>query len=173
MGLRSAIAGTLKSKRFWTWQLGGTIIYGIPATIRFITKSYYIPILSLPGFWVYHFIPGNLVEKFLVNAFFPGGAGGVTGEIFTSNYKSEKTKYKARLGGALIQTAVWSTIQYLGYSLMVIGPFGGNIFEPPYVFPFNFMLASLSIFTPDILGFVRPKLAKARQKLKSKQNPKS
>lgn len=177
MRLSSAIACTLRSKRFWTWQLGGVIIYGIPAAIRFITKSYYIPILSLPGFWVYHFIPGNLVEKFLVNAFFPGGAGGVAGEIFASNYKSEKvkgkTKYKARLGGALIQTTVWSTIQYLGYSLMVIGPFGGNIFEPPYVFPFNFMLASLSIFTPDIVGLVKSKLVKAHQKLKRKQNPKS
>jgi hypothetical protein len=164
MRLSNAIVSTLKSKRFWIWQLGGVFLYGIPATIRFITGSYYIPILSLPGFWIYHFIPGNLVEKFLINAFFPGGAGGVTGEIFITNYKGEllkgKAKYTARLSGALTQTILWSAIQYFGYSLMLMGPFGGNIFEPWYVFPFNFFLACLSIFTPDMLGFIKSKLAK-------------
>ncbi len=168
--MSNAIARTLKSKRFWTWQLGGVVLYGIPAAIRFITGSYYIPILSFPGFWIYHFIPGNLVEKFLINAFFPGGAGGVAGEIFVSNYNGKpvtgKAKYTARLGGALAQTAVWSAIQFTGYSLMMIGPFGGNIFEPWYVFPFNFFLACLSIFTPDIVDFAKSKLVQTHQKLK-------
>ena len=177
MRLSNAIASTLESKRFWTWQLGGVVLYGIPAAIRFITGSYYIPILSLPGFWIYHFIPGNLVEKFLINAFFPGGAGAIAGEIFVSNYHGKsvtgKAKYQARLGGALAQTTVWSAIQYLGYTVMIIGPFGGNIFEPWYVFPLNFLLACLSIFTPDIVGFAKSKLVKAYQKLKGNKISKS
>lgn len=177
MQLSSAIMRTLKSKRFWTWQLGGAVLYGIPAAIRFITGSYYIPILSLPGFWIYHIIPGNLVEKFLINAFFPGGAGGVAGEILVSNYYGKaltgKAKYRARLGGALAQTAVWSAIQYAGYTLMIIGPFGGNIFEAWYVYPLNFFLACLSIFTPDIVGFAKSKLVKAKQKQKGNQTSKS
>lgn len=177
MQLSNAIVHTLKSKRFWTWQLGGAVLYGIPAAIRFITGSYYIPILSLPGGWIYHIIPGNLVEKFLINAFFPGGAGGVAGEIFVSHYQNKnltgKAKYQARLGGALAQTAVWSTIQYAGYTLMIIGPFGGNIFEPWYVFPLNFFLACLSIFTPDIVGFIKTKLLKMHAKTKRNKPSKS
>jgi hypothetical protein len=172
MSLRSAIERTLRSKRFWTWELGGAILYSIPAAIRFATKSSYIPILSIPGFWVWHFIPGNLVEKFLINAFFPGGAGGVAGEIFASNYRGYvvkgKAKYLARLGGALAQTAVWSAFQVWGYLQWVVGPYGGNIFEAPYVLPFNFLLASLSIFTPDIVGFVKSKVERAYRKLKEK-----
>src|SRR4030066_1174393 len=109
MNLRRAVMATLRSKRFWLWEVAGAIIYGIPVAIRFVTKSVYIPILSLPGFWIDHYILGNLVEKILVNAFFPGGAGGVAGETFASNYKGEavkgRTKYLARLGGALAQTA--------------------------------------------------------------------
>lgn len=159
MDLNCAVVRTLKSKRFWIWQIGGVALYGIPAAIRFTTGNYYIPILSWPGHWVYHFIPGNLVEKFLINAFFPGGAGAVAGELFVSNYRGValrgKTKYGARLAGALLQTALWSAIQYFGYSLMWIGPFGGNIFEPWYVFPFNFFLGCLSVFTPDIVALVR------------------
>lgn len=165
MNLRCAAAYTLRSRRFWTWQVGGIILYGVPAAIRFMTGSYYIPILSWPGSWVYHFIPGNLVEKFLVNAFFPGGAGAVAGELFVSNYHGVmlrgRAKYGARLAGALTQTAVWSTIQYFGYALMWMGPFGGNIFEPWYVFPFNFFLGCLSIFTADIVSAVKHKLVNA------------
>src|SRR4030042_2944924 len=116
MKLRKAIANTLKSERFWKWEIGGAILYGIPAAIRFITKSPTIPILNLPGFWIDHYIPGNLVEKILINAFFPGGAGGVAGELLVSNYKGEeakgKKKYLARLGGALLQTAAWSAFQF-------------------------------------------------------------
>jgi len=58
-----------------------------------------------------------LSKKFLINAFFPGGAGGVAGEVFVSNYRGKavkgKAKYTARLSGALAQTALWSAIQYL------------------------------------------------------------
>ncbi len=171
--MRTAIARTLRSRRFWTWELGGTFLYAIPAAIRLITGSSYIPILSLPGFWVWHLIPGNLVEKILVNAFFPGGAGGVAGEIFASNYRGEavkgKAKYLARLGGALAQTAAWSAFQFWGYSYSIIGSFGGNIFEAWYVFPLNFLLASLSIFTPDVLGFVKSKVESVRKRLGGKQ----
>ena len=170
MRLRRAIASTLRSKRFWEWEVGGAIFYGIPVVIRFVTKSNYIPILSLPGFWISYYIPGNLVEKILVNAFFPGGAGGVAGETIVSNHKGEaikgKTKYLARLGGALVQTSAWSAFQYWGYFLWISGPHGsGNLFEHPVVFPINFLLASLSIFTPDVVNFTKLKVKNAYQKL--------
>ncbi len=162
MNLRRAVMGTLRSKRFWLWEVTGAIIYGIPVAIRFVTKSVEIPILSLPGFWIDHYIPGNLVEKILVNAFFPGGAGGVAGELLVSNYKGEevkgKKKYLARLGGALLQTAAWSAFQFWGNMQNVIGPYGGNVFEYPMVYPLNFLLASLSIFTPDVLSFVKTRI---------------
>ena len=163
MQLRKAVVATLRSKRFWWWELGGAVIYGIPAAIRFATGSMHLPILSLFEIqWVDHCIPGNLVEKILVNAFFPGGAGGVAGEIFASNLKGEaakgKTKYLHRLGGALLQTAIWSAFQYFGYSIWLIGPYGSNIFESVFVFPINFVLAAFSIFTPDVVGFLKSKL---------------
>ena len=175
MELRRAIGATLRSKRFWLWQIGGAILYGIPVAIRFITKSVYIPILSLPGVFINHYIPSNLVEKILINAFFPGGAGGVAGETLASNYKGEairgKTKYLARLGGALVQTSAWSAFQYWGYFLWISGPHGsGNLFEHPVVFPLNFLLASLSIFTPDIVNFTKSKLENAYQKLSKRKN---
>jgi len=179
MRLRRAIGATLRSKRFWFWEVGGAILYSIPVAIRFITKSVYIPILSLPGFWIGHFIPGNFVEKILVNAFFPGGAGGIAGETFVSNYKGEavkgKTKYLSRLGGALLQTAAWSAFQYWGYSLMILGPWSvggnwGNIFEHWLVFPFNFTLATLSIFTPNVVNFAKSKMESAYRKLSKHKN---
>ncbi|HUT17024.1 MAG TPA: hypothetical protein VMW84_01860 [Acidobacteriota bacterium] len=175
MKLRRAIGATLRSKRFWLWEVGGAILYGIPVAIRFITKSVYIPILSLPGFWISHYIPGNLVEKILINAFFPGGAGGVAGETLVSNYKGEairgKTKYLARLDGALVQTSAWSAVQYWGYFLWISGPHGsGNLFEHPVVFPINFTLATLSIFTPDVVNFAKSKLENAYQKLSKRKN---
>jgi hypothetical protein len=177
MKLRRAIGATLRSKRFWLWQIGGAILYGIPVAIRFITKSVYIPILSLPGVFINHYIPSNLVEKILINAFFPGGAGGVAGETLVNNYKGEvirgKTKYLARLSGALVQTSAWSAFQYWGYFLWISGPHGsGNLFEHPVVFPLNFLLASLSIFTPDVVQFAKSSLAKVYRKL-SGRNSKS
>jgi len=163
MQLRKAVVATLRNKRFWWWELGGAVIYGIPAAIRFATGKMHLPILSLFEIpWVDHYIPGNLVEKILVNAFFPGGAGGVAGEIFASNFKGEavkgKAKYLHRLGGALLQTAIWSAFQYFGYSLWLIGPYGSNIFESVFVFPINFVLAAFSIFTPDVVDFLKSKL---------------
>jgi hypothetical protein len=175
MNLRGAVKATFRSKRFWVWQIGGAIIYGIPVAIRFATGSSQLPILGLlvtPP--VDHYIPSNLVEKILVNAFFPGGAGGVAGELLGSNYKDEavkgKAKYLSRLGGALLQTAAWSAFQYWGYSLMIFGPWSiggglGNIFEYWLVFPLNFVLAATSIFTPTVLGFVKSGLVKAYRKL--------
>ena len=179
MNLRGAVKATLRSKRFWAWQIGGAIIYGIPVAIRFATGSVEIPILNFPGFWIDHFIPGNMLEKILVNAFFPGGAGGIAGETFISNYKGEavkgKAKYLSRLGGALLQTAAWSAFQYWGFSLMIFGPWSvssewGNIFEHWLVFPFNFTLASFSIFTPDIVGFVKAILVKVYRKLSKRSS---
>jgi len=169
MKLHKAVVITLRSRRFWLWEIGGAIIYGIPVAIRFITKSVSIPILNFPGFWIGHFIPGNFLEKILVNAFFPGGAGGVAGEILASNWKGKaakgKAKYLYRLGGALLQTAAWSAFQYFGFSLLIMGPYGGNIFEHTVVFPINFTLAAFSIFTPDIVNFAKSKIGNAYRKL--------
>jgi hypothetical protein len=163
MKLLRAALETIRSRRVWLWQIAGVVIYLIPVGIRFATKNVAIPILNFPGFWIGHFIPGNLLEKLLVNAFFPGGAGGVTGEVFATKIKGSalkrKTKYLSRIAGALGQTAVWSAFQYWGYSLIVSGPYGSNLFEHAIVFPINFTLAAVSIFTPDFLNYVRVKLA--------------
>ena len=169
MSLINAIVQTLKDKRFWLWQISGAIIYGIPVAIRFLTGDVSIPIINFPGFWIGHFIPGNFLEKLIINAFFPGGAGGVAGEIFVSKIRKEsikgKIKYRARLGGALLQTVFWTFFQYWGYSLLILGPWvsettGGNIFEHAVVFPINFVLASISIFTPDMVNFLKNKIFK-------------
>jgi len=169
MKLRKAVVSTLRSRRFWWWELGGAVIYGIPAAIRFATGSIHLPILGLLEIpWVDHYIPGNLVEKILVNAFFPGGAGGVAGEVFGGYRKGEavtgKAKYLHRLGGALLQTAVWSAFQFFGYSLSLTASYGSNVFESVFVFPINFVLATFSIFTPDVVGFIKLKLRLNRLK---------
>jgi hypothetical protein len=168
VNLLSALKVTLRNKRFWLWELFGAFIYAIPATIRYATGEVTIPILNFPGYWIGHFIPGNFLEKVLVNSFFPGGAGGVAGEIIISNYKGEavvgKTKYLARLGGALAQTAVWSAVQFLGYFLLISGPGGSwNLFESVFVFPINFVLAALSIFTPDVINVGKLAIQKLRR----------
>jgi hypothetical protein len=160
MELRRAIVYTLRSRRFWVWEVAGAVIYSIPVAFRYATGAVAIPFLNFPGFWIDYIIPGNLLEKVLVNAFFPGGAGGVAGEVLASNHRGEavagRTKYLARLGGALGQTAVWSALQFFGYFLRIRGPHGGgNLFESMFVFPINFVLAALSIFTPDVVNFAK------------------
>ena len=174
MYLRAA-ANTLRSRRFWIWQLGSVFIYAIPATIRIATGNIHLPILSMfmvP--WVTPYVPGNIVEKVLVNAFFPGGAGAVAGEILYSKVHSEnlsaRQKYLARLGGALLWTTVWSMFQLWGYLQNVTGSYGGNLFESPLVFPLNFLLASLSIFTPSIVGIIRIKIANAYLRLRREKS---
>ncbi len=162
----SAIAKTIRSKRFWIWQLGGAVIYIVPAAIRLATGSVILPVLSyfaVPG--VGHYIPGNLVEKIIVNAFFPGAAGAIAGEIFYVNKRgqffSRRQKYLARLVGALLWTAAWSLFQLWGNMQNIKGGWGGNIFEYPSIYPLNFLLASLSIFTPTIVGFAKSKITGA------------
>jgi hypothetical protein len=160
MRLADAFIAMLRSRRFWLWELGGAVIYALPVLVRYATGSNEIPVLNFPGFWIDHLIPGNMLEKILVNAFFPGGAGAVAGVIFVGFYGSKvlagRQLYLARLGGALAQTTLWSLFQFLGYFLMISGPGGGwNLFESVFVFPINFVLGSLSIFTPDVVGYVR------------------
>lgn len=165
MNLKNAAIATITNRRVWLWQIGGVLIYLTPVAIRFVTGSVAIPILNFPGFWIGYFIPGNLLEKLLVNSFFPGGAGGILGETFALNYNGEspkgKNKYLSRLQGAFLQTAVWSAFQYWGYTLMINGPYGSNLFEYATVYPINFVLAALSIFTPDVVGFLKTKLRDA------------
>jgi hypothetical protein len=165
-----AIARTLRSRRFWVWQLGGALIYAIPASIRLATGNIHLPILSMfiPP-WTTPFVPRNIVEKVLVNAFFPGGAGAIAGEIFFVNRNDEvltrRQKYLARLGGALLWTAGWSLFQFWGYMQNVTGSYGDNLFESPLVFPLNFLLASLSIFTPTVVASIKAKLVKTYHSL--------
>jgi hypothetical protein len=156
----SALKKTLRSKRFWVWQICGAFIYAVPVVIRLATGNVVLPILSLLETpWVDHYIPGNLVEKILVNAFFPGGAGAVAGEIFFREAYAKQTvsrrrKYGYRLAGALLWTAAWSLFQLWGNMQNIVGSYGGNLFEYPMVYPLNFLLASLSIFTPDIMSYL-------------------
>ena len=161
-----AVANTFRSKRFWIWQLGSVFIYSIPATIRITTGNIHLPLLSMfmvP--WVTPYVPGNIVEKVLVNAFFPGGAGAVAGEILYSKVHSEsftrRQKYLARLGGAWLWTAGWSLFQFWGYMQNVTGSYGGNLFESPLVFPLDFLLATLSILTPDVVGYLKKEVGTA------------
>jgi hypothetical protein len=166
-----AFTNLFRSKRFWVWEIGGATIYAIPAAIRLATGNVILPVLSLLETpWIGYYIPGNLVEKILVNAFFPGGAGGVAGEIFFSFCKGKtlegREKYVARLKGAWLQTIVWTLIQLSGGLLNIAGSWGGNLFEYPTVYPLNFLLASLSIFTPTILYFLKNNLASAYHRLR-------
>lgn len=170
-----AISSTLRSRRFWVWQVGGVIIYAVPVLIRLATGNVLLPGLSLLAVpWIDHYVPGNLVEKVLVNAFFPGGAGAVAGEILYKNAHGEtftrKQKYLARLSGALLWTVGWSLFQLWGNMQNIMGSYGGNLFEYPMVFPLNFLLASLSIFTPDVLGFAKTKLVNAYHRLRREKS---
>lgn len=161
MNFTAATIATIRNKRLWLWLIAGIIIYAIPAAIRYATGSIIIPFLNWPGYWIDHWIPGNLSEKILVNAFFPGGVGAVAGEIFFSNYLKKAmpiiTKYLARLSGALFFVSAWSAFQYWGYSLSIYMSFSpsSNLFESYFVFPINYVLASMSIFTPTIIYFLK------------------
>jgi hypothetical protein len=170
-----AISRTVKSRRFWVWQIGSALIYSVPATIRLATGNIHLPILSMfmvP--WVTPYVPGNIVEKILVNAFFPGGAGAVAGEILYTNAHGHvfggRQKYLARLGGALLWATGWSLFQFWGYMQNITGSYGDNLFESPLVFPLNFLLASLSIFTPDLVGIVKPEMVNACHRLRHEKS---
>jgi hypothetical protein len=159
----TAVARTLRSRRFWVWQICGVAIYAIPVLIRILTGNVVLPVLSwfaVP--WVDHYIPSNLVEKIIVNAFFPGGAGAVAGEIYYQNLRGSelgrRQKYLARLGGAMLWVTLWSLFQLWGNMQGFIGSYGGNLFEYPMVYPLNYLLAALSIFTPTVIGFLAAKL---------------
>ena len=171
----SAVANTLRCRRFWVWQIAGALIYAMPATFRLATGMIHLPILSMfmPP-WTTPFVPRNIVEKVLVNAFFPGGAGAVAGEVFFNNKDGVplkgKRKYLSRLAGAWVQTGAWSLFQLVGYLQNINGSYGGNLFESPYVFPLNFALASLSIFTPNVVGFLKNKSVNTYRRLRRKKS---
>jgi hypothetical protein len=170
MSFTFAAVETLKTKRFWTWTLAGALIYLIPAAIRYATGSIIIPFLNWPGFWIDHFIPGNLSEKILVNAFFPGGAGAVAGEIFAGYYLknelSPKIKYLARLAGAIAFVSLWSLFQLWGYSMSIYMSFSpaSNLFESYFVFPINYVISAFSIFTPTIMCLLKCLIVKVMKK---------
>ncbi len=153
---------TLKSKRFWKWELGSLGLYLIPASYRHFTGNITLPILNPSFNSPSPYIPNNPLGKFVVNAFFPGGAGGVGGEELYKNYTSRKLtrkeKYLSRLFGALTQTGIFTSFQYVGHGLNWIGSWGGNWFEAPEWYPFNFLLASASVFTPDVVNYVDSKI---------------
>jgi hypothetical protein len=162
-----ALKATLRSRRFWTWQLLGMAIYALPVTIRLATGNVVLPILGLLQTpWIDHAVPANLVEKILVNGFFPGAAGAIAGEIyFTAKSAgrpiSTRRKYCYRLVGALFYVTLFSILQLFGYLANVTASYGSNLFEYPGVYPLNYLLASLSIFTPTIVYYVWSKLSNA------------
>jgi len=166
MSFRFALAATLKSKRFWTWTITGIIIYLIPVAIRYATGSIIIPFLNWPGYWIDHFIPGNMSEKILVNMFFPGAAGAITGEIFTGYYLKQhltpRTKYLSRFAGAMLFVSAWSLFQLWGYQLSIYMSFSpsSNLFESYFVYPINYVIAACSIFTPTIIYFLKDLIQK-------------
>jgi hypothetical protein len=173
MEFRRAVAVTLRSRRFWTWQIAGAFIYAAPVAVRFATSSNTLPILSLLATpWIDHYVPGNLVEKILVGAFFPGGAGAIAGEILISNRTGSalagRRKYLARLFGALAYAAVWTAFQFWGNLQNITGPYGGNIFEYPTVYPLNFLIASLAIFTPTVLHLIKLGAVRVRRRFAGK-----
>jgi hypothetical protein len=169
-----AFASLFRSRRFWVWEISGAAIYAVPVAIRLATGNVVLPVLSLfETPWIGYYVPRNLVEKILVNAFFPGGAGAVAGEVFSSSVHCRtlegREKYIARLYGALLQTTAWSLFQLSGGLLNIAGSWGGNLFEYPTVFPLNFLLASLSIFTPSVLGFLKNRIVNAYHRLKGEE----
>jgi hypothetical protein len=164
-----ALKATIHSRRFWTWQILGIVIYAIPVTIRLVTGNVVLPILGLLQTpWIDHMVPANLVEKILVNGFFPGAAGAIAGEIyFTKKSGEPKTKrrlYGTRLAGALFYVALFSLFQLVGYLINYTASYGSNLFEYPGVYPLNFLLASLSIFTPTIIGYLGTQASKLKRK---------
>jgi hypothetical protein len=52
----------------------------------------------------------------------------------------------------------------------VTGSYGGNLFESPLVIPLNFLLGSLSIFTPDVVGLIKNEIVNAYHGLKHKKS---
>ncbi|MCL2643322.1 MAG: hypothetical protein FWD52_07425 [Candidatus Bathyarchaeota archaeon] len=166
MSYKFALIATLKNKRFWIWTLTGIIIYLIPVAIRYATGNIIIPLLNWPGYWIDHFIPGNLLEKIIINMFFPGATGAIAGEIFTKNYHKQQTQttktiYLSRLAGALLFVTAWSLFQYIGYQMEIYMSFSpsSNLFESYFVYPLNYTIATCSIFTPTIIHTIK-KLAK-------------
>ncbi len=151
---------TLRSRRFWVWQIAGAFIYAIPVIIRLATGNVVLPVLSLLETpWVGHFIPGNLVEKILVNMFFPGAAGAVAAEVYFQHRNqniqiSRRRKYLYRLAGAMLWVTLWSLFQLWGNLQNIIGSYGGNLFEYPMVYPLNYAIAACSIFTPTIISYI-------------------
>ncbi|MDR0318917.1 MAG: hypothetical protein LBI09_02660 [Nitrososphaerota archaeon] len=169
MNLKSALVATVKSKRFWIWMLTGIIIYLIPVAIRYTTGSIVIPFLNWSGYWIDHFIPGNLSEKILVNMFFPGATGAIAGEVFTEHYLKQsltvKSKYISRFAGAMLFVSAWSLFQFWGYQLSIYMPFSpsSNLFESYYVYPINYIIATCSIFTPTIIYSIKNLTTHVRQ----------
>ena len=102
MHLRN-LASMLRCRRFWVWEIGGAVIYAVPAAIRIATRQrLFCLVFSLLATPCLGYVcPSNLVEKIMVNAFFPGGAGAIAGELyFSSAYAKNlegKQKYVARL----------------------------------------------------------------------------
>jgi len=155
---------TLRSRRFWLWQIAGAAVYAIPVVIRLATGNVALPVLSLLEIpWIGHWIPGNLVEKILVNMVFPGAAGAVAAEVYFQNKNlhmqtSVRRMYLNRLVGAMLWVTLWSLFQLWGNFQNIMGPYGGNLFEYPMVYPLNYVIAAFSIFTPTITGFIWRKI---------------
>ena len=138
---------TLKDKKVLKWLVGGIAIYATPAIYRAVTKNPIVPIFPLVDL-KNPYIPKNLYEKLVVNFFAPGGIGAVIGEKYAGKVYGKLKgvkKYLTRVGGSVGLTGLWTSLQYLGYSvcnyLNYQWPSGGNPFESPNIYPFNILLA--------------------------------
>jgi len=171
-----SIEETLKEKRTWKWLGFGMIVYGIPAIYRAITHSPELPFLpsvSPPN----EYIPANLYEKLLINFIAPGGVGAKIGEIYFEKYYGKKfsgiKKYLSRLFGSVTTTSAWTSIQYLGYTTYETyikhgGPWGGNPWESPSVYPFNLLMAIfVAPFFPYVVDCLKGKYKRLRGKFRN------
>ena len=159
----------IKDEEVNKWIYVGITAYGLPALYRYLTRD---PTLPFPFIQIKtnnEYIPSNLIEKLVVNSIFPGGVGAVIGEKLISKLKNQKIKdlekYVSIAMGSLATTSIWTLIQYVGHVLSDMRkyewPSGGNPFEGPNVYPFNFLIAlTVAPLTPYIAELFKKYLKK-------------
>lgn len=140
------------------WLVGGVSVYAAPALFRAVTKITEI----FPHFYeLPWYLPPNIIEKGIVNSFFPGATASVViGDTKWKPYRSfikslskkiglEKyEKFVGRFTGAAIGTTLWTAFQAAGYVQDYLWPHGGNAFEDPSVYPFNIAIGLASTLVP-------------------------
>ncbi|MDI6798823.1 MAG: hypothetical protein QMD12_02390 [Candidatus Aenigmarchaeota archaeon] len=157
------------------WFVAGSIIYGLPALYRYITKNPnlpYFPIIEPPS----KMIPSNLAEKLIVNSVFPGATSSVViGETIAKRRKlSGVKKHLSRFSGSFIGTGLWIGFQCLGHYTCEIlkyeWPSGGNPFEGPSVYPFNILMGLFATITPYVVDYVKSEIERKLTRFPEKES---